>query len=464
MINKALHVVETTSLTVLDTNIILHDAQNLLTLASDGSTIVLPDVVIDELDAKKSGLTEVAYQAREFGRLLATAERVAISRDETRILMYLTIDDVNIIVVSLSDYNVGDADAKVINDRKIIAVAKDMLSLQPNTTFVTLDIMCSLRAEAYGIPIQEFKLVEQTSSEFVKHLTVDDDTFTVVHGADIREVDPEYLPENFNYVLSNSIGQKKLATVFNNAITVIGKETERELRKQDVNPKNAEQLLFSKVLQDDRVNIVVCEALSGSGKSISAISNAIKLVKQRKYSSIVYFRASVDDLDSEETIGYLSGNDEKFAPYLAPLNDSLDFIARNRHKDSKVKGKQLEEKVAETIESITEKCNIQAMIGLGLRGRTFDDCVFIIDEAQNQTAASLQKVLTRIGKNCKVIIIGSNRQIDHKWITRYTNGLSKVLEDCKKGSQELNLHAVTLHKVERGPVAEWAEKLFSKQQ
>jgi len=56
---------------VLDTNILLLDANNLINLAADGSVIVLPETVIDELDSKKSGHSELAFQAREFGRILA---------------------------------------------------------------------------------------------------------------------------------------------------------------------------------------------------------------------------------------------------------------------------------------------------------------------------------------------------------------------------------------------------------
>ena len=75
--------------------------------------------------------------------------------------------------------------------------------------------------------------------------------------------------------------------------------------------------------------------------------------------------------------------------------------------------------------------------------------------------ASLQKVLTRVGKNSKVILIGSNRQIDNPYITRYNNGLSSVLTACTEHNDDINLHAVDLTKVVRGKVAEFAEKLFS---
>jgi PhoH-like ATPase len=108
-----------------------------------------------------------------------------------------------------------------------------------------------------------------------------------------------------------------------------------------------------------------------------------------------------------------------------------------------------------------KKYGIEAMIGLGLRGRTFSDTVAIIDEAQNMSKASLQKVLTRFGKNCKVIVIGSNRQIDNPYITKYTNGLSVVLDAATKQTSTINMHVVPLTKVLRSDIAEWAENIFS---
>src|SRR5690554_3075372 len=64
---------------VLDTNIILEDANNLFILA-ENNLIILPEVVIDELDSKKSGFDEINFQAREFGRILAGATNLGIER------------------------------------------------------------------------------------------------------------------------------------------------------------------------------------------------------------------------------------------------------------------------------------------------------------------------------------------------------------------------------------------------
>ena len=75
----------------------------------------------------------------------------------------------------------------------------------------------------------------------------------------------------------------------------------------------------------------------------------------------------------------------------------------------------------------------------------------------------MKKTLTRIGKNSKLIVIGSNRQIDHPYITKYTNGLSVLLDACRHSHDNVKLYAIQLDKVVRGRIAEFAEGIFSSQ-
>ena len=80
---------------VLDTNIILNDANDIFTIAQEGNNlIVLPETVIDELDTKKTGFEEINFQARAFGRLLSDAEvikTVKIGRDKNVTVMRIKI-------------------------------------------------------------------------------------------------------------------------------------------------------------------------------------------------------------------------------------------------------------------------------------------------------------------------------------------------------------------------------------
>lgn len=450
---------------VLDTNILLLDANNLITLGKDSTTIVLPETVLDEIDSKKSSLTEIGYQAREVGRLLTRAARIGTRSDATCSVTILSIDDVIVEVMSLKTYPIDlSFDRNVVSDRKIIAVAQRYTEqhIDAEVTFISNDVMCRIRAESLGLRISDLKQVEGTEISFIRGITLGDEDFRTAHNRTVEEIDVDYLPNYFNYVLTNSnTNQVKLATVSNKRLQIIGKETETELRKQDIKPANMEQLFFSKALQDTSIDINICEAKSGTGKTLVAISNGIRSIRRGDYDQLLYIRASVDDVEREEEVGFLSGNTEKMEVYLHPFHDSLDTIIRSRHKDSKLKGPELEVKIAEDVEKLKLTCNMQAMIGLGMRGRTFNNAYVIIDEAQNNSKASIQKMLTRFGHGCKVVVIGSQAQIDNSYITKYTNGLGVLLDACKREHENINLHAVNLPKILRGPIAEFSENLYS---
>lgn len=450
------------SLRVLDTNILLNDSNNIFSLAADGSTIVLPETVLDELDSKKSGFDEINYQARQLGRLLATAERLETVHIRSLLtISKLQLNSVQIWIVSAQEYpDYSSTAANIVNDNKIIHVA-DLLSKHYPVEFITVDVMCRIRAEALGLPTGGLDNTEEQTLEFQKTLELPPEQFSTVDKMPVSEVDPDYKPENFNYMFKcDEIGQTKLATIRNGSVSVIGKVTEKDLRNQSVRPQNSGQLFLAKAIQDPLVNIVVAEAAAGTGKTLSAISNAMRLVDLGKYSSIIYIRASVDDLPKEEQIGFLPGNAEKLEPYLHPLDDSLDFIVRSKSKASRLTGEEYETFVQESIAALRTKYNIQPMIGLGMRGRTFAGAIIIIDEVQNQSKSSLQKMITRVGKDSKVILCGSNNQIDNPFETKHTNGLSVVLNACTKET-DIRIHAVPLTKIVRSPISEWAEDIFS---
>ena len=345
-------------LKVLDSNILLLQANNISSLGADGSIIVIPETVIDEIDSKKSGLNELAYQAREFGRLLTRAERGPRVIERNMHIAPLLLEGVTIWVVSLSMYPKYDSlEANIVRDRKIIEVARE-LSIDYDVLFISNDVMCALRAESLGLSTSDLRQTDKTLFNFTKSIEVAEEVFKSLHRSSITSVDINYTNENYNYIFTcNTTSQIKLGTIKNNTIELIGKDTEKELRRQDISPINSGQLFLAKAIQDTSIDIVICEALAGSGKSLCAISNSIRLIKQGHYESLVYIRASVDDVPKEEEVGFLSGNDEKVAVYLHPLEDSLNYIIRNKFKGHRSN----DEKILEGVEKLRGQCNIEGM-------------------------------------------------------------------------------------------------------
>jgi len=449
---------------VVDTNIILLDHNNLFTLAKNypDYQICIPETVVEELDSKKTVPGELGYQARSFGRLISRATRPSLPTEVDAlgfIHSYYIVDELTLTIVTAPSYpDANRTSSSLTNDDRITYIAESLDAL-----LVTNDIMCRIRAEVAGVESTDFKHVEDIKLEFTKHLTVPNSDFANLHNSSVTTIDEDYSIENFSYMFTCAeTGVTKLATISNGLIKVIGKESERELRSQSVNPGNKEQLIFAALVQDTSVDLTISEALAGSGKTLTALSNAMKLMdSSNKYESITYIRNTVDDVaNADEEIGFLGGNEEKMAVYLEPFYDTLTTIVRMTNKLSK-KGKHLEEEVQSLTESLINTYNMSAIVALGLRGRTLDNSIVIVDEAQNISKATMQKILSRIGKNSKVIVIGSLRQIDSRFITKYTSGLSVLLDATKRTDLPININAVTLHKVVRGPVTEFAEMIFT---
>lgn len=449
---------------VLDTNILLLDAHNLLTLGV-GRDIVLSEIVLSEIDSKKSIIGDLGFNAREFGRLLNKAEVLDSVQTDYFHVTTFKLGEVSIKILA----NISGCTEAMSNDRKIIQSA---LMYQAwcgeQVEFMSNDMLAKHLGRIAGLTVSEFKIIEAYEFEFVKDIRIDEpEVFRTLHYKGVDSINPEHKPENFSYRFECVVtGQIKLGVIVDGRINIIGKDTETELRRQQVNPCNAEQLLMSKAVHEDMIDIVVVEASAGSGKTVMALSNAMRLLDlhRDRYDSIIYMRNTVDDYgEKDEEVGFLSGNAEKMAVYLGPLKDTLDFMVRDGIKAKKLKGKELEETVAMQIEELTAKYNIQDLVALGTRGRTFTNSVVIIDEAQNIGPATMQKLISRVGKNCKVIVIGSNRQIDSKYLTKWNNGMSILLAHCKKPGfkTDVGIFAINLEKTVRSKIAKFAEDLFS---
>lgn len=468
---------------VIDTNIILQDAHSLITLSdSSQNLVIIPETVLDELDAKKSGFDEINYQAREFARLLSDAEVIDMHSvaDDYKIIK-IKINhgyNVRVDIISKEMYKVETSKtiaSNILNDRKILEIAKfaqdhylnDEDRKSNKLEFLSLDIMARTRALSLNIPTTTLrgKSDDQFDYSFHKILEIDNDySSTYFSGKDIIEIDPEYKCYNFSYTFRLPSGREVLGAIHNGKIELID---EAEIRRQYVSPKNKEQLFFSNAIIDDRYQILVVDAKAGSGKTLLALSGAMKQVKKKQYSKIIYIRNSIESLDKGEDIGYLSGNDEKFKIYNHPLMDSIEYIVRSEMKKtvnnksgakvSDVHQQAVQEKVEETV----AKYGIETLWTGEARGRTITDAVIIIDEAQNMSNKTMQLMLTRIDSSCKVIVLGSNNQIDNFYINKHTNGLSTLLNSTQKEYSGIKMFSIQLNKVLRGPITEWAESIFT---
>ncbi|MCT7505841.1 PhoH family protein [Aliarcobacter cryaerophilus] len=461
---------------LLDTNILLEDARNIFKL-SDGAKnlIILSETVLDELDSKKSGYDEINFQAREFARILEYSEVLSSNKHEDFKIIRLKLinqDETIVDIISKDEYSINSKNISlnILNDRKILEVAKFAKNYyNKDIKFVSMDIMA--RTRAISLDIKSVALHGKDSDkfnfDFIKNIDINFEDLENLDNQDIINFDKEYKVSDFSYCLKvKHSDQVILASIQNNKIKILDEE---EVRNQIITPLNKEQLFFSNAIINHFYNVLIVEAKAGSGKTLLALSGALKLVKQKHFQKIIYIRNSIESLDKGEDVGYLPGLEEKFRIYNHPLMDSLEYIIRTEHKRRRrskrddISYTPLEDsEVSSRVEQMISNYGIETMWVGEMRGRTLSNSFIIIDEAQNMSNKTMQMVLSRVDSSCKVVILGSNKQIDNFYVNRYTNALTTLLKSTQNENNLVNIFAIKLEKVLRGPITEWAENIFSK--
>ncbi|WP_323590025.1 PhoH family protein [Aliarcobacter butzleri] len=460
---------------VLDTNILLEDATNIYKLSQDGKNlIILAETVLDEIDTKKSGFDEINFQAREFARILEDSNIISSTKKDLYKIIRLKINnkDTVIDIISKDEYEINSKNVSlnIINDRKILEISTFANTYYKHKVeFISLDIMARTRAISLDIKTNSLlgKDKDIFDLDFIKYIDINFEDLEYLDNEEIINFDKEYKPYNFSYCFKvRHSDQVLLANIQNKKIKLLD---EVEIRDQVITPLNKEQLFFSDAIINHFYNVLIIEAKAGSGKTLLALSGALKLVRQKFFQKIIYIRNSIESLDKGEDVGYLPGLEEKFKIYNHPLMDSLDYIIRTEHKRKRNKKapdvvfQQLDDsEVTARIEQMISNYGIETMWVGEMRGRTLSNSFIIIDEAQNMSNKTMQMVLSRIDSSCKVVVLGSNKQIDNFYVNKYTNALTTLLKSTKNEDNLVNIFAIKLEKVLRGPITEWAEQIFSK--
>lgn len=156
-------------------------------------------------------------------------------------------------------------------------------------------------------------------------------------------------------------------------------------------PRNYAQNAYLESIQRNDITFAIGPA--GTGKSYMAAAYAAEQLYYKKINKLIVTRPAVE---AEESLGFLPGElEDKYAPYLAPIRDILDGLLGKTFVDYCIKT------------GIIEPVPLAFM-----RGRTFENSVVLLDEAQNCTPKQMKLILSRIGENCKMIVDGDITQKD----------------------------------------------------
>jgi PhoH-like ATPase len=162
------------------------------------------------------------------------------------------------------------------------------------------------------------------------------------------------------------------------------------------------------LLMDADLDLVAMMGLAGSGKTLLALAAGLhQTLDMGLYEKILVTRATVP---MGQDIGFLPGTErEKLEPWMGAITDNLSILLGDE---------------AANIADVLGQNRIEIAALSYARGRTFTKTWLIVDEAQNLTPHQMKTIVTRVGEDSKLIILGNNAQIDTPYLTAHTNGLT----------------------------------------
>lgn len=432
---------------VIDTNVILHDYNCIYNFQDND--IVLPIVVLEELDRLKKGNDIINFNAREFTRELnnITGDKLfngGISLGKG--LGKLSVETGK----PFSDI-ITDSFPEQTPDHRILAIT-DHVKLKNKKSDVILiskDINLRLKAKSLSINAQDYE------SDKVLDIKPLSKNIEVLENMDNNLIDRLYTEnegvaaEEFNlnpkanqyFILK---GNKSSALAHYDPLNKTMNRIEKK-RVYGISPRNAEQTFSIDALTRENLDLVALTGKAGTGKTLLALAAALH--QEKKYAQILLARPIVPLANRD--LGYLPGDvSEKITPYMTPLYDNLAVI-KNQYKTTSKEYKKIEEMQE------NEKLVISPLTYI--RGRSLSNVYFIVDEAQNLTPHEVKTIITRAGEGTKMIFTGDIQQIDSPYLDMKSNGLSYLTD--KMLGQEVFGH-VNLVKGERSYLAELASNLL----
>ncbi|MGA2407823.1 MAG: PhoH family protein [Bacteroidales bacterium] len=434
---------------IIDTNVLLHDFKCIYNF--EENDIIIPIVVLEELDKFKRGNDLINFHAREF-----TRELDKLSGDmllTANIPLGENLGNMHIETGKDFSEKVSQSFPERTADHRILAIAEYVCSTNKDKTVVliTKDINLRMKAKSLGIIAQDYendkvaniddlykgiRILEGVNQESISKL------YEIPEGVPSEEfnLEPNLVGHQF-FIMKNN-GSSALAhyNPVNKTLSRVIKQT-----TYGIDPRNAEQTFAIEALSNPDIQLVSLTGKAGTGKTLLALAAALQ--QHKRYKQIFLARPIVPLANRD--LGFLPGDvKEKMEPYMQPLYDNLTVI---KHKFSHQSPEFLR------INDMMKEDKLVITPLAYIRGRSLSSIFFIVDEAQNLTPHEIKTIITRAGEGTKMVFTGDIEQIDSPYLDTASNGLSYLSDKMK--DQEIFAH-VNLVKGERSFLAELASKLL----
>lgn len=412
---------------VLDTSVLLSDPRALFRF--DEHDVVLPVVVVTELEAKRSH-PELGYFARQALRHLDDL-RIENGRLDSAIpigdlggTLRIELNHTNIEVLP-SGLRLGD------NDTRILALAKNLSAEGADVVLVSKDLPMRVKASSVGLEAQEYRAELVIESGYTGMAEVDMNVadLDALYEEGVIEHDAAFdYPVHCGLVLLSEKGSALGRVTADKRIRLVRGDREAF----GLHGRSAEQRIALDILLDPEVGIVSLGGRAGTGKSALALCAGLESVMERRaHRKVIVFRP-LYAVGGQE-LGYLPGSEnEKMSPWGQAVYDTLGAIATQ-----------------EVVDEIADRGMLEVLPLTHIRGRSLHDAFVIVEEAQSLERNVLLTVLSRIGSDSRVVLTHDIAQRDNLRVGRF-DGVVAVVEKLK--GHPLFAH-ITLTRSERSEIA-----------
>ena len=442
---------------VLDTNVLLHSAQALLSFHDND--VVIPMAVVEELDKFKRNQDELGRNARKTIRRLDRLRQQGNLREGVPLKTLLPTLTGNLLVRSAAVDNelservrqVFETDlAEKSPDNRILRTAAALAAEGNHVVFISKDINLRLKADALGLKVMDFEF-EKTDPETLyrgfREITVPASQIDLLYREKVLPppAGETMLVQEFAVLQAEGGKPSALARFLPDGQLHLLENLPDGVR--GIRPRNREQRMALDLLTDPSVPLVTLIGGAGTGKTLLALAAALEVtVDKNLYDKILVTRPIIP-LGND--LGYLPGDkDSKLSNWMQPIFDNLQLLISE--PDPK-KRRHL------TQEALLTAGRIELEAITYIRGRSIPRHYIIIDEAQNLTPHEVKTIISRAGDGTKIVLTGDPGQIDNPYLDGASNGLSYVSERLK--GNPLHGH-ITLRKSERSELAALAAQLL----
>lgn len=453
---------------VLDTNVILYSPRSIFCF-EDGN-VVIPEVVLEELDTFKKNTGELGANARIAARLIDGL------RKKGKLNKGIKLPNGGSLRVEMNHYEtkIPYSWDKAKADNRIIQICKGLKENGEDVFLITKDIFERIKADIMDIRANDY--YEKVVPEY-------DDQYTGRQEVYVssEKIDEFYKKKYINFqdlkLYSEETQQYSIPKLYPNEFlimhslqnpkkTALGKfdgEKVVPLIYKDksplgISPRNVGQKFMLEALfsSADKVPLVIIKGPAGTGKTLYSLAVGLdKIIQENsgEYRRILVCRPNIT---MDEEIGYLPGTEEeKIAPYMRPIIDNLEILIDSDEKERYKNEKELSDKIRELFD---RKIITTEAVGF-LRGRSIVKNWIIIDEAQNLSPKQVKAIITRVSEGSKLVLVGDPEQIDQPFLDYRSNGLCYASEKMKASHLCCQV-TLKYDECERSPLAHEASKLL----